>query len=156
MADTTSTRAILKLVATTSSKIRNLTIQDGQLVFLTDIGRIAFDYKGKRVFYNQIVELETDDERQSLTNPLNGYYFVLDEACLWCYKDEWIQITSKPYEVVFIGVELPQLGQANKVYANTTAGDEHISVWSEDLGSYIVVADKTQEVSTEDILGLFK
>lgn len=156
MADTTSTKSVLKLVATTSSKIRDLTIVDGQLVFLYDIGRIAFDYKGKRVFYNQIVELDTEAEREALENPLNGYYFVVDEACLWVYKDGWIQITEKPQEIVFIGVELPQLGQANKIYANTTEGAENISVWDEKLGKYVVIADKTQEVTIEDIENLFK
>lgn len=155
MADTTSTKSVLKLVATTSSKIRDLTIESGQLVFLYDIGRIAFDYKGTRVFYNQIVELETEAERQALDNPLGGYYFVIDEACLWFYKDEWIQITEKPQEIVFIGVELPQLGQANKIYANTTEGAENISVWIDELGTYVVVADKTQSMTTEDVVSLF-
>lgn len=155
MADTTSTKTVMSLVATSSSRIRDLVIKDGQLIFLQDLGRIAFDFKGKRVFYNQIVELETEAERQSLENPLSGYYFVYDEACLWFYKDGWIQITEKPQEVVFIGVELPQLGQANKLYANTTEGSENISVWDEELGCYVVVADKTQEVTENDILSLF-
>lgn len=154
MADTT-TKSVLKLVATTSSKIRDLVISDGQLIFVQDLGRIALDFKGKRVFYNQIVELETEADRLALENPLNGYYFVIDKACLWFYKDEWIQITEEPQEVVFVGVELPELGQANKIYANTTEGAENISVWSEELGAYVVVADKTQEVTTEDILSLF-
>lgn len=154
MADAT-TKSVLKLVATTSSKIRDLVISDGQLIFVQDLGRIALDFKGKRVFYNQIVELETEADRLALENPLNGYYFVIDKACLWFYKDEWIQITEEPQEVVFVGVELPELGQANKIYANTTEGAENISVWSEELGAYVVVADKTQEVSAEDILGLF-
>ena len=145
----------MSLVATSSSRVRELPIKDGQLIFIQDFGRIAFDFKGKRVFYNQIVELETDIERQALENPLGGYYFVIDEACLWFYKDEWIQITEKPNEIIFIGVELPQLGSANKLYANTAEGSENISVWSEELGRYVVVADKTQEVSDNDILGLF-
>lgn len=156
MADTTSTtKSVMSLVATSSSKIRQLTIKDGQLIFIQDLGRIAFDFKGKRVFYNQIVELETEAERQALESPLNGYYFIYDEACLWFYKDGWTQITEKPQEIVFIGVELPQLGQANKIYANTTEGAENISVWSDELGTYVVVADKTQEVTEADILELF-
>lgn len=154
MADAT-TKSVLKLIATTSSKIRDLVISDGQLIFVQDLGRIALDFKGNRVFYNQIVELETEADRLALENPLNGYYFVIDKACLWFYKDEWIQITEEPQEVVFVGVELPELGQANKIYANTTEGAENISVWSEELGAYVVVADKTQEVTTEDILSLF-
>ena len=154
MADTTS-KSVLKLVATTSSKIRDLIISDGQLIFIQDLGRIAFDFKGKRVFYNQIVELDTEAERLTLENPLSGYYFVIDSGCLWHYQNEWIPITEKPEQVVFIGVELPELGSANKIYANTTEGAENISVWDDELGAYVVVADKTQEVTVDDILDLF-
>ena len=116
MSDTT-TKPVMSLVATTSSRIRDLVIKDGQLVFIQNMGRIAFDYKGKRVFYNQIVELNTEAERLALNSPLDGYYFVIDEACLWFYKNGWVQITEKPKEIVFVGVELPELGQANKIYA---------------------------------------
>ena len=154
MADTT-TKSVLELVATTSSKIRNLTIQDGQLVFVQDLGRIAFDFKGKRVFYNQIVELETEADRLALEKPLNGFYFIISTARLWTYKDEWIPITEEPQEIVFVGVELPELGQANKIYANTTDGAEHISVWSEELGAYVVVADKTYSMTSEEVIALF-
>ena len=153
MADTT--KQILSLVATTSPRIRDLAIKDGQLIFLRDIGKIAFDFKGERVFYNQIVELDTEADRLALESPLSGYYFVIDTAILWYYKDNWIQITEKPNEVIFIGVELPSLGQANKIYVNTTEGFESISVWNENLGTYVVVADKTQEITEDDILGLF-
>lgn len=156
MADTTSTKSVLKLIATSSSKIRDLVIQNGNLIFIQDLGRIAFDFNNKRVFYNQIVELETEAERQELVSPLSGYYFVIDTGVLWHFKNEWTQITGVPEEVVFIGVELPTLGQENKLYANTTEGAENISVWDEELGAYVVVADKTQEVSDDDILNLFK
>jgi hypothetical protein len=145
----------MSLVATSSSRIRDLVIKDGQLIFLQDIGRIAFDFKGKRVFYNQIVELETEADRLALEQPLDGYYFVIDEAVLWLHKNGWIQITDKPKEIVFVGIDLPQLGQANKIYANTTEGAENISVWSEELGAYVVVADKTQSMTKEDVIALF-
>ena len=94
MADTTSTKSIMSLIATTSSRIRDLIIKDGQLIFIQDLGRIAFDFKGKRVFYNQIVELNTEAERLALESPLDGYYFVIDSACLWFYQSGWIQITE--------------------------------------------------------------
>lgn len=153
MADT-ATKSIMSLVATSSSRIRDLVIKDGQLIFIQDIGRIAFDFKGKRVFYNQIVELETEADRLALSDPLDGYYFILDSACLWMYKSEWIQITDKPQEIVQIGVELPLLGQQGKLYATTKEGSENISVWDEDLG-YIVVADKTQTMTAEEVIALF-
>lgn len=144
-----------KVIATSSSRIRDLAINDGQLIFMRDIGRIAFDFKGKRDFYNQIVEIETEAERQKLVSPLNGYYFVIDTAVLWSYKNGWIQITEKPQEVIFIGVEFPALGQEGKLYANTTEGAEHISVWNDASGDYVVVADKTQWMTSEDVIALF-
>lgn len=145
----------MRLVATNSSRIRELPIQDGQLVFLQDVGRIAFDFKSKRVFYNQIVELETEVERKTLENPLEGYYFVIGSACLWFYKDGWTQITEKPEEIIHIDVELPQLGQAkeNTLYVNKA--DKEIAVFDSAVNDYIVVSDKTNDVTDKDIENLF-
>lgn len=153
MADTNSTKTVLKLVATTSSKIGNLTIADGQLVFLYDIGRIAFDYKGTRVFYNQIVELESEAVRQSLENPLDGYYFVVGTGVLWAYKSGWTQLTGRPENIEFIDVDLPELGQENKLYVNKT--EQEISVWDEETNQYIKVANYTMDATEEDIENLF-
>ena len=153
MAETTA-KSILSLVATTSSRIRDLVIKDGQLIFIQDLGRIAFDFKGKRVFYNQIVELETEAERLTLDSPMSGYYFVIDSACLWFYQNEWIQITEKPEEIVFIGVELPELGQQGKLYVDTD--DREISVWDEETDKYIVVSNYTEDATDSDIENLFK
>ena len=153
MADTTTIKAVMSLVATSYSRIKDLVIKDGQLIFIQDLGRIAFDFKGKRVFYNQIVELDTEADRLALESPLDGYYFVIDSACLWFYKDGWIQITEKPQDVVFIGVELPQLGQQGTIYIDTD--DREISVWDEETDKYIKVSNYTEEVSDEDIEDLF-
>ena len=155
MADTTATKSVLSLVATTSSKVRNLVIKDGQLIFLQDIGRIAFDYKGKRVFYNQIVELETEVERLTLDSPLSGYYFVIDTAVLWFYQDGWIQITEKPEEVIFVGVELPELGQAKEGMLYVNKAEKEIAVFDSASNEYVIVADHTNEVTDEDIEKLF-
>lgn len=154
MADTTN-KSVMSLVATSSSRIRDLVIKDGQLIFIQDMGRIAFDFKGKRVFYNQIVELDTEVDRLALEQPLDGYYFVIDEAVLWLYKNGWIQITDKPKEIVFVGVEFPELGQKDKLYANITEGAENISVWDEESGTYKVVADKTYSITPDDVIALF-
>lgn len=152
MADTT-TKSIMSLIATTSSRMKDLLIKDGQLIFIQDLGRIAFDFKGKRVFYNQIVELDTEAERLALESPLDGYYFVIDSACLWFYQSGWIQITEKPQEILFIGAELPQLGQQDKLYIDTD--DKEISVWDDDTDTYITVSNYTTEATKEDIESLF-
>ena len=143
----------LVLVATTSSRIKDLAIKDNQLIFIQDLGRIAFDFKGQRVFYNQIVELESEADRLALNDPLNGYYFVISSACLYFYQDGWTQVTEKPEEILFIDVELPELGQQGKLYVDTD--DREISVWDEETNQYIVVSNYTKEVTNEDIEDLF-
>ena len=143
----------LKVIATSSSRIRDLIIRDNQLIFIRDLGRIAFDSKGKRVFYNQIVELETEADRLALVNPISGYYFVIGSACLWFYKDGWTQITERPEEVLFVGVELPELGQEGKLYIDTD--DREISVWDDETDTYITVSNYTAEVTNADIENLF-
>lgn len=156
MADTT--KQVLSVVATTSERIKDLPIKSGQLVFVQDLGRIAFDFKDKRKFYNQIEEIDTDKARQELESPINGnYYFIIETAVLWTYRNNaWVQITSKPNEIVFVGLEFPQLGVEKTIYANTTDGNEHIAVWSDELSDYKIVADKTQTISSNDIDLLFK
>ena len=147
--------AVMSLVATSSSRIRELPIKNGQLIFIQDIGRIAFDFKDNRVFYNQIVELETEAERLLLDNPLDGYYFVIGSGCLWFYKDGWSQITEKPQDVVFIGVELPQLGQAKEGMLYVNKAEKEIAIFDSASNDYIVVSDYTNEVTVNDIESLF-
>ena len=114
-------------------------------MFIQDLGRIAFDFKDKRVFYNQIVELETEVERLTLKDPLDGYYFVIGSGVLWFYKDDWIQITEKPQEVIHIDVELPSLGQAKEdvLYINKT--EKEIAVFDSATENYVVVSNHTDE-----------
>ena len=137
------------IVATTSDRIKDLVIKNGQLIFIRDKGRIAFDFKDKRVFYNQITELDTEYDRSSLSDPVNGYYFVIETAVLWYYQDEWVQITTPPEDIVFIGVELPELGQSKTLYVDKT--NKEISVWDETSNEYIVVADKSDAVEVGSI-----
>lgn len=147
---------IMSLVATNSPRIRELPIKDGQLIFVQDLGRIAFDFKGKRVFYNQIMELETEAERSMLDDPHDGYYFIISTGCLWFHKDGWTQITEKPEEVVHIGVELPQLGQAKENVLYVNKAEKEIAVFDSASNEYVVVSDCTRGVTDEDIENLFK
>jgi hypothetical protein len=151
----TDAKNVLSLIATSSARIRDLVIKDGNLIFIQDLGRIAFDYKGKRTFYNQIVELQTEAERMMLDSPMSGYYFVIGTAVLWFYQDGWIQITEKPQEIVSIGVELPELGQAkdNVLYVNKA--DKEIAVFDNVSNEYVIVSDYTNEVTDADIESLF-
>lgn len=156
MADTT-TKQVLSVIATTSDRIKDLVIKNGQLIFVQDAGRIAFDFKNKRKFYNQIEELDTELTRRELESPVNGvYYFVIETAVLWTYRNnEWVQITSKPQEIVFIGTEFPELGVEQTIYVNNKDGNEHIAIWDDNNDKYHIVADKTQSMTSEDVIALF-
>lgn len=157
MADVVNnTAAILSVCATTSDKVKDLVIKNGQLVFVQDTCRIAFDFNGKRKFYNQVVELDSEQERLDLLEPVNGkYYFVIETAILWRYFNGWNQLTSSPSEIIFFGTEMPELGKPKTLYVNTKDGNENISVWNKETSTYQVVADKTQSISNEEIITLF-
>lgn len=86
--------------------------------------------------------------------PVNGiYYFVIDSAVLWTYQNKWIQITTPPEDVVFIGVELPVMGSNKTLYVDITGG---ISIWDDVAQEYTVVADKCGSISAADIAALFE
>ena len=154
MAENTSVTPQFKVIATTSSRVVELPIKNGQLVFIQDRGRIAFDFNDERVFYNQITELNTEYERSSLSSPSSGYYFVIETAVLWYYDETWVQITNAPEEIVFIGVELPELGQKNMLYVNKA--EKEISIWDENSGVYSIISNYCDIASDEDIESLFK
>lgn len=154
MADTNAVKPIWKLCATTSDKLNDFLIKDGQLIFLQDNETIAFDWKGKRKFYNQIIELETDFDRENLLEPVNRkYYFVIRTGVLWRYFNGWTQITGKPEEVVCIGIKLPELGNENVLYVQKE--EREILIWNEDKKEYKAVANYTGTMSADDVSTLF-
>lgn len=53
-----TTKREFKIVATTSDKVEALGVKDGQLIFVQDEGRVAFDFNGARVFYDHSDELD--------------------------------------------------------------------------------------------------
>ena len=152
MADTL--KPILSVISTTASRLPDLAIKDGQLIFVKDSQKVALDIGSKRTFYNQITILQTESERQSLLAPIEGaFYFVIENAVLWHYQQDWIQITTPPEDIVFIGTILPELGSNKTVYINKQ--QKNISVWDETLNQYVVIADKTESITDEEIWGLF-
>lgn len=146
---------ILSVIATVGSKLSDLSIQDGQLIFIQDRQKIAMDMDGKRIFYNEIKELASEASRKSLLAPIAGsYYFVIETAVLWTYRDSaWVRITTPPEEIVRIGVALPELGNTGTLYVDTDR--QEISVWDDASGAYVVVADTTNEISADEVLAMF-
>lgn len=145
--------AVLSVIATKSTKLSELVIKNGQLIFVQDKNRIALDWGGNRKFYNSIEIIEAEAERKAIASPINGYYFVIDSAVLWRYDNGWTQVTSKPENILFIGVELPELGNANKLYVNKQ--EQSISVWDEDNDRYLRVGEVAESVDFSSIESLF-
>ena len=51
------TKREFKIVVTTSDRVGELDVKEGQLVFVRDKGKIAFDFNGTRIFYDNSNEL---------------------------------------------------------------------------------------------------
>lgn len=129
MADS-STESVLSVVTTVNSKLSDLPIEDGQLIFIRDKHEVAFDFGGQRKIYNQIEELSSEDARTSLLAPVTDrYYFVMDPPALWRYQESgWVQITTPPedlekYEqfVVNISGDITAGYTSDKTYAEIFA-----------------------------------
>lgn len=149
------TQTVLSVCATVGSRLSDLTIENGQLIFVRDKHKIALDFGGKRTFYNCIEELATDGARISMLAPVTGlYYFVIETAVLWTYQNGWVQITTPPKEVVFFGTELPELGVAKTLYVDSSK--KEISIWDDVKSEYIVVANKAEELTADDVNALFQ
>ena len=152
----TNIKTVLQVCATKSNRLPELAIKNGQLIFIQDKCRIAFDFGDERRFYNQIETLDTDYDRIMHSNPVDGcFYFVIETAMLWFYQSNWIQLTTAPEEIVFIGTEIPELGTVKTLYVDKTK--KEISIWNEESKEYIVIADKTHvaSISELDIDSLF-
>lgn len=96
MADVTG-EALLSVFATVGSKLSDLNVADGQLIFVQDKCQIALDYNGRRTIYHQIETLATDAERAAMLAPVSGiFYYVVDKPAIWTYNAGWKCITISP------------------------------------------------------------
>lgn len=149
-----NTSPILSVCATTGERVKELPIQNGQLIFVQDKHRIALDFNGKRKFYNQIEELNTEHERTSLLAPISGmYYFIIETAVLWTYRGGWVQITTQPENIVFVGTDMPELGKPHTIYVNKEK--KEISIWDEDVDTYSTVANYCDSIPVEEVIEFF-
>ena len=145
---------VLSVIGTVKSRLPDLSIKNGQLIFVQDGNTIALDFNGKRKFYNEIIQIDTEEQREEILAPIQGaFYFVINTAILWTYQSDWIQITTQPEDVVFIGVELPLLGSEKTLYVNSIS--KNISIWNSTKQEYEIVADKTMEITRDEITSLF-
>lgn len=126
---------------TTDSKLKELGIVDGQIIFTSDTKTIYLDMKGKRHSYSTIQVFATDAERLAVTAPVEGYYFVEDTNVMWRYKNMWKQVTpSHLNPIVFLDApnQLPVVGTEGLLYCTNGA----IYNWKQ--SSYNMIANRTE------------
>lgn len=117
------TTAIVKFVSTVDSKLSQLTIENGQLIFASDTRRIYLDFNNIRTEYSQFIILGKESDRVNYLTPITAFYFVKETKVFWRYENgEWIQLTSPPKEtVVFINYsDLPETGEEKVLYITET------------------------------------
>lgn len=126
---------------TTASRLNDLGIVDGQIIFTSDTKTIYLDMKSKRHGYSTIQIFDTDADRAGVLAPVEGYYYVEDTHVLWRYKGKWVQITPDNLEpIVFYDNKnsFPLTGVANTLYCT----DNAIYNWKQ--SSYNMIANKTE------------
>lgn len=79
---------------TVESKARSTTqlpISEGQFLMTSDTKNVFYDLAGERIQLTDIIELDTEVQRQAILAPLNKFYFVKDTGSLWRYNNEWLE-----------------------------------------------------------------
>ena len=116
--------AQIKFYKTTSPKLNDIAVENGNLIFCEDTRTIYLDNASERVAYLQIMLLPNDEARIAMTpNLVSGFYFVLSNNILWRLDGStWIQITEKPSEQLVYGTlaTFPRPGKVSVIYYSDT------------------------------------
>ena len=74
---------------TVESKAKSVSIipiKAGQFLMTTDTRSIFYDLEDSRIQLTDILELDTEVERQALIAPVNKFYFIKDTGALYLDK----------------------------------------------------------------------
>ena len=81
--------SFVKFDTTTQNKAFDQSIiplKDGRFLIVTDKRKMVYDYGNKRIALEDIVDLDTESERENLENPLDKFYFVKESNTLCRYN----------------------------------------------------------------------
>lgn len=134
--------AIVKFYHTVDSKLAQLPVRDGNLVFVTDTKKMYLDINGNRLPYIDIQILSQETDRTSILAPIEGFYYVEETNVLWRYKGSWKQVTPDNITPLFFGDydSFPEQGSSGTLYVSDNATYKWDSVKSQ----YVCVANKTE------------
>lgn len=134
--------AIVKFYHTTQSKLAQLPVSDGNLIFVTDTKKMYLDINGNRLGYQDIQVLPTETDRTSILAPIEGFYYVEETNILWRYKEGWKKVTPDNLSPLFFGAyeDFPPIGNSNVLYIS----DDATYKWDSLTSTYICVSNKTE------------
>lgn len=131
-----------KFYYTVASKLADLPIVDGQIIFTNDTKKFYLDMKGTRLEYSDIQVLSSDSDRTAILAPIEGFYFIDETNILWRYKNAWIQITPSNITPFVFGEydSFPEKGKEGVLYGTEDA----TYVWSNTTNTYLCISNKTE------------
>ena len=134
--------AIVKAYSTTGSRLAQLPVSDGNLIFVRDTRRIYLDMNGNRIGYTDITVLDKETDRTAILAPVEGFYYVEETDIFWRYKGGWKQITPANISPLFFGDydSFPPTGKDNTLYIS----DDATYKWDSLTSTYICIANKTE------------
>ena len=134
--------AIVKFYHTTQSKLAQLPVSDGNLVFVTDTKKMYLDINGNRLAYTDIQVLPKETDRTSILAPIEGFYYIEETNILWRYKEGWKKVTPDNLSPLFFGAyeDFPPIGNSNVLYIS----DDATYKWDSLTSTYICVSNKTE------------
>lgn len=133
--------AIVKCYSTVGSKLAQLPVSDGNLIFVKDTRTIYLDMNGLRIGYTDIQILSTEEDRTSILAPIEGFYYVENTDIIWRYKGGWRQVTPDNLKPLFFGEysDFPPVGKENILYIS----DDATYKWDSLTSTYICISNKT-------------
>ena len=79
--------AILDVISTTEERLSALPKKYGQLILVKDKGYLYFDHLEGRKSYQQLIILETEDEKNNLSEPIECLYFIRATKKLYSFQN---------------------------------------------------------------------
>jgi len=137
-----------KLYYTKSQYLSSLPIENGNIIFVPDINTVCLDMSSERFSYQTIKTFDTEEDRELMPFPNEGFYYVTETNILWRWDNDWIKVTPSNLTPVIYGEtedELPEEGQPGVLYYT----DNGVYNWKNNIRDYNMIANanKWQDIS---------
>lgn len=127
--------ANIKFIATNHNKLSSINIKDGQIIFVKDEKTIYLDSEGARVAFENILTIDSENNREQTVAIEGCFYYVEDSKLIYRYKNaQWNCLNSS--EIVFDDKDsFPKTGDEKKIYIS----DNNIYKWNKENNEYIKI-----------------